>query len=447
MKTCLKIETSLFCTLVLLLYSQTATLTAQNKLLGQAQELMSARSYTRATHLYNRIIEQEPDNVEALRNRAIIYSWNKQHKEAAGQFDTILKDYPQDISTLNAAAYNLAWWGNYVRAESLFRKVVVIDYDNNEAWKGLAYVALWKGHGKLAINRFNRLLGYDSHQSDLKIGLGHAYLLAGQHRKARKWFDESMTSTDHSSAQELLTAVQATPGWFELSVWGGMAKVEDQQSWGLRTIEIAFQPYQKLRLWARYDNSLTLENLALIRNRSNADGYFIGASHQWNKRLLTKLEVGSRHLEELGGRQKLIQIEQLAYLRNQASLKVGYFTTQARSSEDTWTIYGGVGLPLLEGWTLEPVYYYTQPQHSNHHEHRAQLNSYLSLNKAHQINVGLFGGYQSLSERKDHRLYGALLGWVIPTAKRHWTTVMLRYESGIEEIMVASLGFKYRVER
>ena len=132
----------------------------------------------------------------------------------------------------------------------------------------------------------------------MTIGLGHAYLLAGQHKKARTLFNRALISESQQSAEELLKAVQSTPGWLEINIWGGYAQFQDQQSWGLRSAEVAYQPYNQLRIWARYDNSLSLENLALIRSRAQANGYFLGAFHQWSRYLLTKVELGYRDMDE-----------------------------------------------------------------------------------------------------------------------------------------------------
>jgi len=426
----------------------TVPIEAQDQLLSQAQQLVKTKSYSQALYVYERVLDEDPQNLEALRHKAVILSWKGQHKTAAAHFKEILALHPDDVPTLNAAAYNLAWWGNYVQAESLFRKIVVLDPLNQEAAKGLAYVALWKGRGKLAINRFNRLLATDKSNGDLKIGLGHALLLSGRQREARAAFQEALGTAKDVPASELLGAVQSAPGWMEVAVWGGFAQFESDQSWGLRSAELSFQPTNQFRIWARYDNSLSLENLALVRNRAGSDGYFLGGYHQWNKTFLSKVELGYRDLSEISeGSQYMLLFEQLVFFQNGKIIKGGFFTTDTESGADAWTAYGGVAVPIATNWSLEPLYYYTQIQDQNVGEHRLQLNSYLTLKKGHQLNGGIFGGRLPDSELANPDVYGALLSWVIPTAGQHWTTLMVRYESGIQDILVLSLGFKYRFER
>ena len=135
------------------------------------------------------------------------------------------------------------------------------------------------------------------------------------------------------------------------------------------------------------------------------------------------------------------------FLRNHLILKGGFFATKGSVNDDAWTGYAGIGYPISKRLTLEPIYYFTQSGLAHLIEHRAQLNSYLTLPKGHQINLGLFGGSLGDTELEQRHLYGGLVSWVIPTAKHHWTTLMIRYESGVDDLLVASAGFKYRFER
>ncbi len=421
------------------------TAAAQIEELQAAQEFMAAKNYVQASYLYSEILKGEPENKDARFQRAIISSWQKEYANASSDFQYLLDRHPGDASLLTAYAYNQAWSGNYVESESLFRKVLTQDPYHHESLKGLAYVALWKGKGKLAVNRFDRLLQSEHLTPDLHVGQGHALLLAGKHKAARHAFETAISlQENHKGSVDLLQAVQASPALLELSVWGGYTRFKEDQAWGLRLAEIAFQPNHFYRLWARYDNTLSLENFTLAQSEQRSEAYLIGGMVNWNRTLTTKVEVGYRGLPE-SNHEKLLILEQLVIFRNQWIIKGGAVLNQG--IDNIWTTYGGITVPVMDGWSLEPVYFFTQPQGSNTREQRFQLNSYTQLGKGHQINLAGIWGRVSIPENTHDNIYGGSLSWNIPTARKHWTTLMVRYESGIQELLTASLGFKYRLER
>ncbi len=432
--------------ILLVLICNTPCLLAQSSNLQIAQELMVTKNYVQAELLYNKILKENPQDNEALLGRAILYSWQQKYKAASTDFELLLNRRANDVQTLTAYGYNLAWAGIYVKAESMFRKVLVIEPLNMDAVKGLAYLALWKGKGKLAVNRFNRLLKDSTAPADLYIGVGHAHLLAGRQKEARHSFDiANSMQPSHSGSKELLQAVQASPGFLEISVYGGYTQFESSNIWGLRSAEVAVQPNSFYRVWARYDNTLSLENFALVQNRENSEAYFAGGLVNWNKYLTTKLEGGYRNSPE-GSDEQLILLEQQVFLKNKLILKGGGFVSLA-DQQNVWTSFGGISVPIMDGWSLEPLFYYTRPSKGNTKEQRLVLNSYTQLGKGYQISIAGIYGAISGAEGLDENIYGGSVAWMIPFAKKHWINVLLRYETGLQELLSASLGFKYRIER
>jgi len=88
-------------------------------LFEEARSLKSKGAYEEAIELYQEIIKEDPENYEAIRELAQVYSWNKEYDKSIQYYDKLLSKNPKDYDALLGKAQVLSWKGEYNKAEDL----------------------------------------------------------------------------------------------------------------------------------------------------------------------------------------------------------------------------------------------------------------------------------------------------------------------------------------
>lgn len=111
-----------------------------------AQEKYGLEDYQGAIQDYNKVIELDPENVDAYHNRGLA-------KSDLGDLEGAIQDYNKAIKLDPEASltyYNLAWENyklkNYEQAIQSFTKVIELDPGMIEAsnFRWLSYINIWK---------------------------------------------------------------------------------------------------------------------------------------------------------------------------------------------------------------------------------------------------------------------------------------------------------------
>ena len=105
---------------------------------GQDNELSIARQlsyggyYQEADSVFNRVITQEPVNMEAQVGSAYNHSWHQNLPQAQLEFEKVLKTDPANKTALIGLGYALAWKGDYANAKyHLFYGVAHAKWDKS----------------------------------------------------------------------------------------------------------------------------------------------------------------------------------------------------------------------------------------------------------------------------------------------------------------------------
>ena len=276
--------------------------------------------------------------------------------------------------------------------------------------------------------------------------MGQSYLLAGRHLAARKSFQEVLDlDEENEDARELLKKMSGTPAFLETSLWGGYSRVDDRNKWGLRAARLSWRITHQYQVWARYDNALTLDNFALLRSNQQLGALFVGGLASWNDRWATRLEIGQRNLpEELN--QWFIQGEQVAYLKGGKAIKIGGFFGPRNDDTHESMMYVGTVLPVADGFSFEPTYFFATSSASNADEHRFLLAGTYRLPQGLEFNGGIQLG-KVVSKLNDGNIIGGHLISYIPVGP-HWIQVLARYESALNNpLFIGALGIRFRIER
>lgn len=149
----------------------------------------------------------------------------------------------------------------------------------------------------------------------------------------------------------------------EANLWGGYTTFADTPGslasagaaqTGLRSAEVSLWPSRSLRLFARYDNTLSLDNLALIRAGRSIPLYRGGAQLDWGGHFTTVLDAGHRTLPGSIS-QTMLSAEQVLFLPAGLAIKAGGWIGPRSDARTEWLGHGAVSLPVGPRLRLEPT--------------------------------------------------------------------------------------------
>lgn len=135
----------------LLLYTA-GTLTTSS--IETAMEYQKNELYSQAIACYEKIVKDEPNNINAWFNLGNCYLAVCNKEKAVASFDNILKINPHSLSTLFNKAFTLKTFGDLDEAISIYHRILEIDphYKRAQSGLGVAYITQgdfergWKYH-------------------------------------------------------------------------------------------------------------------------------------------------------------------------------------------------------------------------------------------------------------------------------------------------------------
>lgn len=422
------------------------TLCAQD--LAEAKRLSEAGRHFEAEKIYNAALADNPDNLEALIGAGYNYSWAKQHEQAQDKFEAALAIDPGNASALIGKGYNLAWSEQYAAAKYPFEALERLQPDNFEARKGLGYVYLWQGNGLVAIDYFEKLILEFPDNIEYYIALAQSYLIENNIKKARIALRSALQiDSTNRTANELLESSYGISAPLELDIWTGYSKTGDMGNFNLRTVQLTGQVAKKLRMFLKYDNSLTLDLASLVRSNQEAQAFSAGAVIPWNNRLTSRFEYGTRLMPD-NITEQIFSTEQVYFLPSM-SIKGGVFFGLSNKSSNEWLVYGSVRVPVVKGYAIEPYYFYSRVENAPRPENRFLLNNQFRTTNGYELNLGaLFGKAGVGSDVSNDNVYGGYATVLLPFSQTVWGQLSFRWEKApFDELMAAAAGVKLRLEK
>ena len=394
--------------------------------------------------IYERILAAEPENVRALNGKATAQAWRGNYFASVETFRESLSIEPKNLEALIGIGYAFAWSGDFSYAQSYFDRVLALEPGNHEARKGSAYVALWSGDAETARSRFAELAADRGTEPELSVALGQARLQLGESKAAYSAFDRALQLDPDSRAAVAgrVAALNAAPR-FEAAAWYGSTSSADS---GLRLVEMGWWAGRDTRLFARYDDSLSLDNPAIVRRGESARTYLAGAHHAVNDKLGVLLEAGVRQLPD--GDQNLYRAEiVLNNLPGKVTLGTQIGDHELGYTDSLYQI--GIGVPFAGRWQVESNNYFSTVGADKDDEWRSVLNVLYTADSGSNAMLGAGVGEVDrggLQNKESVRVAHAML--TIPVFGYHRVHLALRNEDlPRNSINVAMLGFTFRLPR
>lgn len=400
----------------------------------------------RAEQAYGEILRGFPGDRKALLGRATARAWQGKDDLSEADFKQVLAQNPNDLEALVGLGYNFAWAERFSEAEPTFKRALDVAPDNIGAQKGLGYTYLWSDRLREAHTIFEQISASNPSDAEARTAIAQTEMQSGRTRSAVRSYKEALQlEPSRTDAIQGLRAAYGAPALLELSVWGGTASGGGDT--GLRLVELASWVNELTRIWARFDNSLSLDNPALARSNLDARTYYGGILRKFGEAWFGLLEFGFRDLPA-GANQEIYKAE-VTNLSNNRAAKLG---GQISPHSDGYTdelVYAGYNFPLGERWRMEPTVFYSNAGAANDDEWRGVMFAEYKAPKGWTFGAGAGGGYI------DSNIPGASGGVFVanalasvPVGGYHSLYASVRYEDNpFNDFVVAQVGVTLRLPR
>ncbi len=415
---------------------------ADEQLFAAAEAAAEKGELQEMQRLHERILESDPNNIRAMSGKAASLAWQERFVESQQVYRQILALDPENDDARVGLGYAYGWSGEHSKAREEFTRVTARDSKNISAQKGIALTYFWSGDYDAAATALESVARIAPNDAEIWEISGYSHLRRQQNLSAIASFDQSLSIDPDRSAVRAarLDAFRAAP-MLDLFVQAGATSDADT---GLRRVNISHWLSHNTRLFARFDNTLGLDNPSISNRGEDALGYFAGASHRFNERFTTELEAGVRQLGD--GDLKNIGIKSVI----NSPIGVVTLGTQFGRHDlghDDILAFGGVNFPIGDRWRLEPAVYWSESGVEADREWRAVLNAERHFGE--RLIVGAFAGSGHVETNRPASTgkTAAYSAWFRlefdgPYA---FSLALRREDTPARDYAVLELGFNYRL--
>ncbi|MDH4130624.1 MAG: tetratricopeptide repeat protein [Gemmatimonadota bacterium] len=192
----------------------------------------------------------EPRDPEIRLHQAKVLSWAGRYGEAVAQYDSLLAEQPDNQEAALGRARTLSWSGRLTEADDSYATMLARDPSNVEALAGRGQVALWSGDRDAAAPWYERALELDPKHVISLIGM--AQVRQGQTRpdEATEYINQALAlaPTDRD-AQRIATEIRALRR-VRLDAVLGWSRDSDENILWWQTVGASYIPYPGLRAFS-----------------------------------------------------------------------------------------------------------------------------------------------------------------------------------------------------
>jgi len=216
--------------------------TSSQSLFEQARSLKSRGEYAKAIELYQEILKEDPENYEAIRELAQVYSWNKEHNKSIQYYDKLLSKNPKDCDVLLGKAQVLSWKGEYDKAENLYIKVIEAVPDYLDAYLGLANIYLWTGKYNKALDLLKKLERQNPENQEITKKIFDIYYAKGDFKSARTYHQKLVRlDREYKASPEIMADLCL----YTIDTGYLYENLDVRDDWKSSYLTISYKPYQK----------------------------------------------------------------------------------------------------------------------------------------------------------------------------------------------------------
>lgn len=147
-----------------------------------------------ALRLYEAVLANDPNNVQALVRTGMLLSWQNKFDAALERYARVLKIEPKHPKARLERAKVLSWAKRYPQAAAAFKEILADDPNNIDALLGVARVTSWSGNQSGARAAYLRILERNPENMEATLGVAQTYAWSGQESTAREWYGRVLTT-------------------------------------------------------------------------------------------------------------------------------------------------------------------------------------------------------------------------------------------------------------
>ncbi len=214
-------------------------------LFEQARSLKSRGEYAEAIEFYQQILQEDPEDYQAIRELAQVYSWNKEYDKSIQYYDMLLSKSPTDYDALLGKAQVLGWAGEYDMAEDLYSKVIEAVPDYLDAYLGLANVCLWTSKYQQALGLLRKIEEEHPQNQEIIRKIFDIYYTSGDFKSAREYYQKIIKlDREHKASPE----VMADLCLYTIDTGHLYEGLDVRDDWESSYLAISYRPKQKFTL-------------------------------------------------------------------------------------------------------------------------------------------------------------------------------------------------------
>lgn len=211
-------------------------------LFEEARSLKSRGEYVKAIELYQEILKEDPENYQAIRELAQVYSWNKEYNKSIQYYDMLLSKSPTDYDALLGKAQVLGWKGEYDKAEDLYTKIIEAVPDYLDAYLGLANIYLWGSKYHQALDLLKKLEGENPGNQEITKKIFDTYYAKGDFKSARAYYQKIIRLDEEYKASP---EVMADLCLYTIDTGYLYEHLDIMDDWKSSYLTISYKPNQK----------------------------------------------------------------------------------------------------------------------------------------------------------------------------------------------------------
>lgn len=151
-------------------------------LMDEAKNLSWDKKYDESIVIYKKLLERNPDDIEAAIGSARVTAWSGDHETAVNLYKEILKKQPDNREVLLELGRVYFWQEKYEPSLSILDRLLVIDPENQDALKLKKQVE----DAKKAVNHFYVRSGFEYQQMNFAPNAPGAHFLFS-YKEPKKW--------------------------------------------------------------------------------------------------------------------------------------------------------------------------------------------------------------------------------------------------------------------
>lgn len=211
-------------------------------LFEEARSLKSRGEYEKAIEFYQEVLKEDPENYQAIRELAQVYSWNKEYDKSIQCYDKLLSKNPKDYDALLGKAQVLSWKGEYNKAENLYTEVIEAVPDYLDAYLGLINVYLWTSKYNKALGLLKKLESKNPENKNVIKKIFDAYYAKGDFKSARAYYQKLVRLEREYKASD---EVMADLCLYTIDTGHLYENLDIMDDWKSNYLTISYRPNQK----------------------------------------------------------------------------------------------------------------------------------------------------------------------------------------------------------